>query len=176
MRSARPAPSEARRVIGTRLDLNAGSAGVSSAHMLGSGVGDGRGVSLLLGTTEYATGENMPAIFYLLAFLLIVAVSLYFVYRTIRWLFGPTVLDSQYTSRPPQLTHRCLPPRNRRTGARWVCSTCGCPWLASRGGTTVVPVTVEVGPGPPGTKRLETQYRQAPGGLHWFFDRETYEA
>jgi hypothetical protein len=94
----------------------------------------------------------------------------------IRWLAGPTTLDSQYASRPPQLTHRCSPPRGRREGSRWVCPACGCPWMASRGGTGPVPVTVEVGPGPPGTKRLETQYRQASGGLYWFFDRATYEA
>jgi hypothetical protein len=133
-------------------------------------------LALLIGSTEYAPGENTPLIVPLIGMLVLFVGSGYVVYRTIRWLFGPTVPDDEYARRPPLLTHRCGPPRGGRMGTRWACPVCGCPWIVVREGTRMVPYTVEVGPGPPGTRRLETRHRQASGGVYWNFDRATYNA
>jgi hypothetical protein len=129
--------------------------------------------ALLIGSTEYEPGENMPLIVPLIGMLVLLVGSGYVVYRAIRWLFGPTVPDNEYAYRPPLLTHRCGPPRSGRVGTRWVCSVCGCPWIVVRGDMRRVP---EVGPGLPGTERSEIRYRQVSGGVYWNFDRATYNA
>lgn len=130
----------------------------------------------LIGSTEYASGENMPLIVPLIGMLVLFVGSGYVVYRAIRWFFGPTVPDNEYACRPPLLTHRCGPPRSGRVGRRWACSVCRCPWIVVRGGTRRVPYIVEVGPGLSGTPRSEIRYRQVSGGVYWNFDRATYNA
>lgn len=129
----------------------------------------------LIGSTEYAPGENIPLIVPLIGMLVLFVGSGYVIYRAIRWLFGPTVPDNEYAYRPPLLTHRCDPPRSGRVGTRWTCSVCGCPWIVVRGDTRRVPYIAEAGPGLHGPRR-EIRYRQVSGGVYWNFDRATYNA